>query len=136
MPEQTELIEHRKIRTDPAAVLFIHGFSGDLAKTWGQLPALLIAKKRLRTWDVYSLGCETGVGLDILGVRRAKQDLDALALITKSTGGLVVPAFEGASTTSFCLARPPKARSPASCVRIGQKSSPKSCPSFSAPRRI
>jgi pimeloyl-ACP methyl ester carboxylesterase len=81
MPEQPELIEHRKTAGNPAALLFIHGFSGDPAKTWGQFPALLMEEKRLRTWDVYSLGYHTGAGLDILGIWRAKPDLNALALL-------------------------------------------------------
>lgn len=81
MSKEPELIEHRRAENSQAAIVFIHGFSGHPAKTWGQFPELVMTEKRLRSWDVYSLGYHTGLGLDILGVWRADPDLSALALV-------------------------------------------------------
>jgi hypothetical protein len=42
MPEKTpELLTHRVGAKNEAAMLFIHGFSGDVAKTWGKFPEFL-----------------------------------------------------------------------------------------------
>lgn len=109
MPEKPELIEHRKTENNPAAMLFVHGFSGDPTKTWGNFPRLLIGEKRLNSWDVYSLGYHTGLSLDVVGIWRANPGLTSLsgllatraaleplkqykslALIAHSMGGLVV----------------------------------------------
>jgi len=106
-----ELVEHRKTEKNPAAILFVHGFSGDPSKTWGSFPALLMSEKRLSGWDVYSLGYHTGLSLDIVGIWRADPGLTSLAqllatraaleplkryrsmaLIAHSMGGLVVQA--------------------------------------------
>jgi pimeloyl-ACP methyl ester carboxylesterase len=92
-----------------AAVVFIHGFSGNSEATWGQFPGLLAAEPRLREWDIFSLGYYTNLRLDIPGIWRAKPDLqrlavllstmaaygalgkrDILAFIAHSMGGLVV----------------------------------------------
>ena len=82
MPDNSlELVEHRKTEKNPAAILFVHGFSGDPTKTWGQFPELLMTEERLNGWDIYSLGYHTGLGLDVLGIWRANPDLDALALL-------------------------------------------------------
>ena len=104
-----ELVEHRNSAENPVAMLFVHGFSGDPTKTWGNFPSLLMGEKRLNGWDVYSLGYHTGLSLDIVGIWRANPGLtslagllatraaleplkryQSLALIAHSMGGLVV----------------------------------------------
>jgi len=104
-----ELVEHRKSGNNTVAILFVHGFSGDPTKTWGNFPSLLMREKRLNGWDVYSLGYHTGLSLDIVGIWRADPGLTSLAgllatraaleplkryqsmtLIAHSMGGLVV----------------------------------------------
>jgi pimeloyl-ACP methyl ester carboxylesterase len=90
-------------------MLFVHGFSGDPTKTWGNFPTLLMREKRLNGWDVFSLGYHTGLSLDIVGIWRADPGLASLAellvslatfeplkryaslaIIAHSMGGLVV----------------------------------------------
>src|SRR5712692_4488594 len=109
MSESPELVEHRKTEKNPVAILFVHGFSGDPTKTWGNFPTLLTGEKRLSGWDVYSLGYHTGLSLDVVGIWRANPGLTSLAdllatraaieplkrykslaLIAHSMGGLVV----------------------------------------------
>ena len=74
-----ELVNHRITEKNPAAVLFVHGFSGDPTKTWGNFPALLMGNKRLNSWDVFSLGYHTGLSLDVVGIWRADPGLADLA---------------------------------------------------------
>ncbi|HKW35260.1 MAG TPA: alpha/beta hydrolase [Candidatus Acidoferrum sp.] len=83
-----ELLEHRRTENSQAAMVFIHGFSGDPAKTWGQFPELLMTEKRLSGWDIYSLGYHTGLGLDVLGIWRANPDLNALAQLLATRAGI------------------------------------------------
>jgi|SRR5215469_9847564 len=104
-----ELLEHRTSRSNLVAMLFVHGFSGDPTKTWGNFPSLLMGENRLNGWDVYSLGYHTGLSLDNVGIWRANPGLTSLAgllatrtaleplkqyqslgLIAHSMGGLVV----------------------------------------------
>jgi pimeloyl-ACP methyl ester carboxylesterase len=107
--ETPELLEHRTTESNPAGMVFVHGFSGDALKTWGKFPDLLKAERRLEGWDVYSLGYHTGLSLDVVGIWRANPGLAmlagllvaraalaplkryrSLALIAHSMGGLVV----------------------------------------------
>jgi pimeloyl-ACP methyl ester carboxylesterase len=110
MPAKSpELIHHRMTQKNQVAMLFVHGFSGDSTKTWGNFPTLLMGEKRLNGWDVFSLGYHTGLSLDIVGIWRADPGLASLAellatrvgidplnryaslaLIAHSMGGLVV----------------------------------------------
>jgi tetratricopeptide (TPR) repeat protein len=107
--KKPELIPHRTGAQNEAAMLFIHGFSGDIAKTWGNFPKFLGEDMRLNEWDIYSLGYNTGLSLDIVGIWSANPDLEMLAgalvtrcgiaplnryksltLIAHSMGGLIV----------------------------------------------
>jgi len=82
-----ELVNHRITSNNPAAILFVHGFSGDPTKTWGKFPELLKEEKRLSSWDIFSLGYHTGLSLDIVGIWRADPELAILAkLLATSTG--------------------------------------------------
>jgi len=52
MPDDPELVEHRRTPNNQVSMLFVHGFSGDPTKTWGEFPALLMGEKRLSGWDL------------------------------------------------------------------------------------
>ncbi len=91
-----------------AAIVFVHGFSGDRAGTWGEMPSLLVPDKRLSGWDMFGFGYPSHKSFDILGLWAAdpalnqisaklnsehtlrKERYDALALVAHSMGGLVV----------------------------------------------
>src|SRR5215469_1906971 len=83
-----ELVSHRISEKNPVAVLFVHGFSGDPTKTWGNFPTLLMGDKRLSGWDVLSLGYHTGLSLDIVGIWRADPGLASLAELLVTRAGL------------------------------------------------
>ncbi len=101
------LVEHRSSGAD-AAIVFLHGFSGDAALTWGSFADQLLEETTLRSWDVLSIGYPTGLRVDVpdlwsadpgipllaLGLRTALsvRPLDgyrSIALVAHSMGGLV-----------------------------------------------
>jgi pimeloyl-ACP methyl ester carboxylesterase len=93
-----------------AAILFLHGYGGDIRKTWQSFPDLLAAQPGLAGFDVHCLGYETSLlAPDIRGFWSADPDIpqlatqlrtrstldelrgyEALVLIAHSMGGLVV----------------------------------------------
>ncbi len=92
-----------------AAVVFIHGFGGDWQSTWQSFPDFLAADTRLAGWDIYSLGYDSHLRVDVVKLWSADPDLQAvadklttdvrvgelksyksLALIAHSMGGLAV----------------------------------------------
>ena len=50
----TRLIEV-KTEGHKTAIVFIHGFGGDAAKTWEEFPAFLASAEPLHDWDVFSI---------------------------------------------------------------------------------
>jgi pimeloyl-ACP methyl ester carboxylesterase len=67
-------------RGGKAAVVFVHGFRGDAAKTWGEFPQFLTQEPRLDAWDVFGFGYPTSLRVDVPGVFTANPDLNKLAL--------------------------------------------------------
>ncbi len=113
------------------AIVFVHGFSGDRAATWNEIPSALAADKRLSGWDMYGFGYPSHKSFDILGLWSAdpalnqistklntehelrKERYDALALVAHSMGGLVVqnalvkyPALRKRTTHVFLFGTP------------------------------
>lgn len=63
-----------------SAVIFLHGFTGDLRKTWGDFPWLLIAKPGLNDWDVFSVGYKsTLLTPELRWLWKAAPDIQRLA---------------------------------------------------------
>ena len=103
------LVVHRSGGSD-AAVLFIHGFNGDKGRgTWGDFPDYLRNHRALCAWDIYALGYETRLSIDLAEIWEANPDISelagylhtcctnppldryrSLALVAHSMGGLVV----------------------------------------------
>jgi pimeloyl-ACP methyl ester carboxylesterase len=91
--------------TNQAAIVFIHGFTGDWQKTWGRIPEFL--RPALSSWDLYGFGYESNRRFDLLGLWSADASLQtiadmlyarsvnelksyrALAFVAHSMGGLV-----------------------------------------------
>jgi pimeloyl-ACP methyl ester carboxylesterase len=88
------------------AVLFVHGFTGDVQGTWGRIPEFLHAEPKLAGWDLLGFGYQSRRGFDILNLWSADAGLeeistelqtavsllqyDRLALVAHSMGGLVL----------------------------------------------
>jgi hypothetical protein len=61
------LVVHRD-QSGEAAVVFVHGFTGDPELTWGRFPAFVASDPRLSGWDIFSLGYATTLALDVRGL--------------------------------------------------------------------
>jgi hypothetical protein len=71
-----------------AAIVFIHGFTGDWRKTWGKIPEFL--QPSLKNWDLYGFGYESNRRFDLLGLWSADASISIIAdmLYTKSINEL------------------------------------------------
>jgi len=76
---EAELVEHRNVAGNEAAIVFIHGFLGDPKKTWGKFPEILKEQPALGGWDIYSLGYPTSAWFDLVGVWKANPDVNGIA---------------------------------------------------------
>lgn len=56
-----QIIAHRKKEENNSVILFIHGFSGSSAETFGDIPQLLINTPKLDGWDVFSIGYSSDI---------------------------------------------------------------------------
>lgn len=91
-----------------AAIIFVHGFTGQQTSTWGQFPSLLRDEPALGCWDIYSMGYSSRLAPDIVGiwstdapiqrladlfrttVQLGLRNYRALAVVAHSMGGLIV----------------------------------------------
>lgn len=101
-------VDHRAQGQD-AALILIHGFSGNTGATWSGLVDLLLREPKIATWDIFGLGFPTSLRVDVPGIWAADPDLtilsqglrtslslpplnrySALAIAAHSMGGLVI----------------------------------------------
>ncbi len=63
-----------------AAVIFLHGFKGDIRKTWADFPWFLMADGQLNDWDIYSVGYDSNLLVpELRGLWKAVPDIQKLA---------------------------------------------------------
>jgi pimeloyl-ACP methyl ester carboxylesterase len=62
-----------------AALILLHGFSGDTEATWGSFPKFLLSEERISTWDIYALGFPSSLRIDIPKVWEADPGIEILA---------------------------------------------------------
>jgi len=80
----------RPVRTSAnqeAAVVFVHGFGGDITDTWQDFPRLLADERKLADWDLFTLGYDTRLRVDILKLWSADPDLNKVALKLRTDAG-------------------------------------------------
>lgn len=75
-------------RKKDAAIVFVHGFGQSSQNTWGRFVDILGEEKKLAAWDVYLVGYNTNMMLDVAGLWSASPPIDRLArfLYTVATG--------------------------------------------------
>ncbi|QTA78700.1 Alpha/beta hydrolase fold-containing protein [Desulfonema limicola] len=56
---KADIYEYRKWDNNDAAIVFIHGFSGDIEKTWGKFPEYLLNNQEIFSWNIFSIGYTT-----------------------------------------------------------------------------
>ncbi len=90
------------------AIVFLHGFLGHAAKTWGSFPDILMTVEDLKAWDLFGIGYSSSLRFEVGQVWRADANLEMLgyylrtmlavrplseyrhiALVAHSMGGLV-----------------------------------------------
>src|SRR5258705_12690228 len=62
-----------------AALILLHGFSGDTKATWAEFPDFLLSETSLSTWDIYGLGFPSSLRIDIPNVWAADPEIAILA---------------------------------------------------------
>ena len=67
-----------------AAIVFVHGFGGDAKETWQDFPGFLVNEPKLTGWDIFTLGYDTRLRVDILKLWSADPDLNEVALKLRS----------------------------------------------------
>jgi tetratricopeptide (TPR) repeat protein len=88
------------------AIVFVHGFTGDVQKTWGDIPKLLHDQTKLGGWDLAGFGYQSKRRFDIVNLWSADASLEEIstelnaaldlspyektALVAHSMGGLIV----------------------------------------------
>ncbi|MCU1348691.1 MAG: hypothetical protein JWO56_1721 [Acidobacteria bacterium] len=77
------LTTHRD-KGQKTAIVFIHGFMGDPAKTWGNFAKYLLQDSAVDGWDVFSLGYPSSFWFDLVGFWKADPDIPALATSLKT----------------------------------------------------
>lgn len=104
-----EYLKPAKRGKGDAAIVFVHGFSGNITATWGDFPTFVRETPQLRGWDVFTLGYDTSLIPDIRALWSGDASLEELglwlrtallhqpfteyggvALVAHSMGGLVV----------------------------------------------
>lgn len=88
-----EIIKHR-LGNQGAAVIFIHGFTGNITETWGNFPSFLLQQPALNQWDIISLGYSTTLAPDLSGVWSADAPIDRLATLLRTTVSVGLPPYK------------------------------------------
>lgn len=65
--------------SNEVAIVFIHGYAGELAATWGMFPSLLAAAPALHDWDILSIGYATSLVPDLCYLWSRKPSIATLA---------------------------------------------------------
>ncbi len=110
MPKTVEFINFRAASSakNETAIVFVHGFTGDVAKTWRRIPEFLEDDARLNEWDLLGFGYQSHLRFDLPGLwssdarleeiatmlhsrpELSRENYKRLAFVAHSMGGLVV----------------------------------------------
>jgi tetratricopeptide (TPR) repeat protein len=75
-----ELQSFRNQPANQAAVVFIHGFGGDIRDTWKRFPEFLAGNGALDGWDIWLAGYPTRLRVDLVSLWSGDPDLEKVAL--------------------------------------------------------
>ena len=113
MHKTVEFVDFRPASSakNETAIVFVHGFTGDVAKTWRRIPEFLQADFRLNEWDLLGVGYQSNRRFDLTGLWSSDARLEEIAImlhawpelspgnyrrlvfVAHSMGGLVVQAL-------------------------------------------
>lgn len=108
IPKKEVLKVFRQTENANNAILFVHGFSGESHKTFGQIPDFLAQDEKMKGWDMYPFGFNPNVNpqmgkevwATVQDITRIADNLssaikykfenyDRIAIVSYSLGGLV-----------------------------------------------
>jgi len=83
VPKTVEFINFRPASStkNETAVVFVHGFTGDVAKTWRRIPEFLQADARLNEWDFFGVGYQSNRRFDLTGLWSSDARLEEIAIM-------------------------------------------------------
>ena len=83
MPKTVEFINFRPASSakSETAIVFVHGFTGDVAKTWRRIPEFLQADPRLNEWDLVGVGYQSNRRFDVTGLWSSDARLEEIAIM-------------------------------------------------------
>jgi tetratricopeptide (TPR) repeat protein len=82
MPKTVEFINFRPASAkNETAIVFVHGFTGDVAKTWRRIPEFLQADSRLNEWDLLGVGYQSNRRFDLTGLWSSDARLEEIAIM-------------------------------------------------------
>lgn len=86
MPKKVEFVNFRPASSpkNQTAIVFVHGFTGDVAKTWRRIPEFLQADSRLKEWDLLGVGYESHRRFDLTGLWSSDARLEEIAIMLHS----------------------------------------------------
>lgn len=86
MPKTVEFISFRPTSSakNETAIVFVHGFTGDVAKTWRRIPEFLQADRRLNEWDLLGVGYQSNRRFDLTGLWSSDARLEEIAIMLRS----------------------------------------------------
>jgi pimeloyl-ACP methyl ester carboxylesterase len=86
MPKTVQFVNFRpsSLAKNETALVFVHGFTGDVAKTWRRIPEFLQAEHRLNDWDLLAIGYQSNRRFDVTGLWSADARLEEIAIMLHS----------------------------------------------------
>jgi pimeloyl-ACP methyl ester carboxylesterase len=83
MPKTVEFIDFRPASSakNETAIVFVHGFTGDVAKTWRRIPEFLQGDPRLNEWDLLGVGYQSNRRFDLTGLWSSDARLEEIAIM-------------------------------------------------------
>lgn len=99
----TSFLVHLRAGRGDAALVFIHGFRGDLRTTWGQFPELIRDHRSLRGWDIFSLGYDTNLRADLPGLWSASAPLDRISQLLSTAASTNLSRYRNLSFAAHSM---------------------------------
>jgi pimeloyl-ACP methyl ester carboxylesterase len=83
MPKTVEFINFRSGSSakNSTALVFVHGFTGDVVKTWRHIPEFLQTDPRLNEWDLLGVGYQSNLRFDLPGLWSSDARLEEIAIM-------------------------------------------------------
>ena len=79
---------YKSDRGNAVAIVFVHGFTGDVQRTWGRIPGFLHDQPQLEGWDLLGFGYQSRRRIDIVHLWSADASIEEISTELNSALGL------------------------------------------------